>query len=53
MRTKKGKDFTLLSREALDKFRRDRFSGEVIVRLENGVINDLNLTDRCFEFQID
>jgi len=51
MRTKNRS--TLLSKEALSKFKRDKFSGEVVVRLENGVINDLNLTDRCFEFQLD
>jgi hypothetical protein len=45
----KRKDITLFSKEALNKFKEDRFSGNIIVRLENGVINDLNLTDRCFE----
>ena len=49
----KKKAFTLFSKEAMDRFRKDRFSGDIVVKWENGVINDLNLTDRCFEFQME
>ncbi len=43
------KTLTLFSKEAVEKFRKDRFSGKLLVNWENGVINDLELSDRCFE----
>ncbi len=43
------KTLTLFSKEAVEKLRKDRFSGKLQVNWENGVINDFELSDRCFE----
>jgi hypothetical protein len=41
---------TLFSKEAMKKLVENRFSGEIMVRWENGVINDLDLsTSKCFD----
>jgi hypothetical protein len=34
---------TLFSKEAIEKLRKDRFSGRLFVCWENGIINDFNL----------
>jgi|WetSurMetagenome_2_1015567.scaffolds.fasta_scaffold748275_1 hypothetical protein len=38
---------SLFSREAVRELRKDRFSGNLMVRWENGVINDIEI-DRDF-----
>jgi hypothetical protein len=43
---------TLFSREAIKELRKDRFSGNILIRLENGVIEDFDLTDRRLENQL-
>jgi hypothetical protein len=43
------KTLTLFSKEAVEKLRKDRFSGKLLVNWENGVINDFELSDGCFE----
>ena len=39
----KSKTKSLFSKDALDKLRRDRFTGMLMVQWDNGVIKDLNL----------
>jgi hypothetical protein len=43
---------TLFSREAIKELRKDRFSGNIIIKWENGVIEDLDLTDKRLENQL-
>ena len=46
---KRSKKTTLFSKEAVEKFRKDRFTGKLLVRWEKGVINDLKLEDMLME----
>lgn len=34
---------TLFSKEALEKLRKDKFTGRLLVSWDNGIINDFNL----------
>ncbi|MFH1473418.1 MAG: hypothetical protein ABIE55_00855 [Candidatus Aenigmatarchaeota archaeon] len=40
---KRKKVNSLFSKEALDKLKRDRFNGKLMVFWENGMIKDMNL----------
>ena len=46
-----AKKVSLFSKEAVESLRKEKFSGEILVRLKKGVINDFNL-NREFDFSL-
>ena len=46
-----AKRMTLFSKEAVDKLRKEKFSGELLVRWKKGVINDFDF-NREFDFSL-
>jgi hypothetical protein len=46
-----AKRVSLLSKEAVESLRKEKFSGEILVRLKKGVINDFDL-NREFDFSL-
>ena len=42
---------SLFSKEAVEKLRKEKFSGEILIRWKKGVINDFDLS-REFDFSL-